>query len=194
LTRLVDDLLDLSRLQAGALGMQPQLISVAETIPRAIDDLGEVGRDVRVTLADDLPEVHADPALVERVLVNVIGNALRYSPPGRPPVITLSDHGGLVEVRIIDHGPGIPAAERDRVFLPFQRLGDRDNDTGVGLGLALSRGLAEAMGGTLVPGTTPGGGLTMILSLPAASDPRPADPAILDRLDSWPAPARGEQP
>ncbi|MCW2505160.1 MAG: osmosensitive channel histidine kinase KdpD [Actinomycetia bacterium] len=194
LTRLVDDLLDLSRLQAGALGMQPQLISVAETIPRAIDDLGEVGRDVRVTLADDLPEVHADPALVERVLVNVIGNALRYSPPGRPPVITLSDHGGLVEVRIIDHGPGIPAAERDRVFLPFQRLGDRDNDTGVGLGLALSRGLAEAMGGTLVPGTTPGGGLTMILSLPAASDPRPADPAILDRLDSWPAPTRGEQP
>jgi len=194
LGRLVENLLDMSRLQAGALAMHPQLISVAEVIPRAIDDQGELGRDVRVQTPDDLPEVYTDPGLLERVLVNLIANALRYSPPEHPPMIILSEHGEQVEVRVIDRGPGIPAADRERVFLPFQRHGDRDNETGVGLGLALSRGLAEAMGGTLLPETTPGGGLTMTLSLPAADlnagerqgiDTQNADPAILYHLDRW---------
>nr|WP_240940024.1 DUF4118 domain-containing protein [Planosporangium flavigriseum] len=167
LARLVENVLDMSRLQAGALVMHLHLISVAEVIPRAIDDLGEAARDVRVQVAEEVSEVYVDPALLERVLVNLISNALRYSPAGRPPLITVSEHGGQVEARIIDHGPGLPVTERERVFLPFQRLGDRDNGTGVGLGLALSRGLAEAMGGSLLPETTPGGGLTMTLSLRA---------------------------
>ena len=110
---------------------------------------------MRIQVPDELPEVYADPALLERALVNLLANALRYSPPDQPSVVTASDHGGQVEVRVIDHGPGVPAADWDRIFLPFQRLGDRDNATGVGLGLALSRGLVEAMGGTLTPDTRP---------------------------------------
>jgi two-component system sensor histidine kinase KdpD len=185
LTRLVDNLLDMSRLQAGALGLRPEPLSMVDLVSRAVDD---VGSGVTVVIPTESPDVHADPALTERILVNLVANALRYSPADRPPMVSVSDHAGYVETRIIDHGPGIPATEWDNVFLPFQRLGDRDNDTGVGLGLALSRGLAEAMGGTLDPELTPGGGLTMTLRLPTAetadlSDREPADPALLDRLE-----------
>ena len=98
-------------------------------------------------------------------------NALRYSPAGPPPLLTASALADRVELRVIDRGPGIPAADRDRIFTPFQRLGDTDNTTGVGLGLALSRGLTEAMGGTLVPEDTPGGGLTMVLRCPSPVPP-----------------------
>ncbi|MEV6522385.1 DUF4118 domain-containing protein [Longispora sp. NPDC051575] len=176
LGRLVENLLDMSRLQAGALGTRPEAFGVGEVVPRAVDDLGVRSLAVAVRTPHDLPDVYADPALVERILVNLLANALRYSPPDRPPMVTASAHAGRVQIRVIDHGPGIPESARDRVFLPFQRFGDRDNATGVGLGLALSRGLAEAMGGTLDPETTPGGGLTMTLSLPAATAGGAADP------------------
>jgi two-component system sensor histidine kinase KdpD len=137
-------------------------------VPRALDDLGPESRSVVLHIPDDLPYVRADPGLLERIVVNLVANALRYSPEDRPPVVTASAHGDAIELRVIDHGPGIPKDRWNDVFLPFQRLGDRDNHTGAGLGLALSRGLTEAMSGTLTPEETPGGGLTMILSLPAA--------------------------
>jgi two-component system sensor histidine kinase KdpD len=164
LDRLVANLLDMSRLQAGALGITAVDVGLEEVVPGALDDLGGA---VISQLPPELPPVHADPGLLERILVNVIGNALRYSPADQPPVITGSTFGDSVELHVIDHGPGIPEDRWDDVFLPFQRLGDHDNHTGVGLGLALSRGLTEAMGGTLTPSATPGGGLTMVLSLPA---------------------------
>jgi two-component system sensor histidine kinase KdpD len=169
LARLVDNLLDLSRLQAGALSVISRWVALDEVVPLALDDLGPAGRSVVVDVPDDLPEVQADPGLLERVLSNLTANALRYSPPGAPPVITGSHLGDRVELRVIDRGPGIPPPELDRVFAPFQRLGDTDNTTGVGLGLALSRGLTEAMGGTLTPEETPGGGLTMVVSLTTAA-------------------------
>jgi two-component system, OmpR family, sensor histidine kinase KdpD len=194
LASLVANLLDMSRLQAGALGMSLTAIGLEEAVPRALDELGEAGRMVRVRIPEELPAVRADPALLERILVNLVGNALRFSPADQPPLLTGSEHGGQVELRVVDHGPGIPESERDQVFLPFQRLGDRDNHSGVGLGLALSRGLAEAMGGSLTPETTPGGGLTLVLALPvyeSAEEESPsavqvADEAIMHRLQRWP--------
>jgi two-component system sensor histidine kinase KdpD len=173
LAHLVDNLLDMSRLQAGALSVFPRSASLAEIVARALDDLGPASRDVRVEIPDSLPDVRVDPAILERVIVNLTANALRYSPPAQPPLLTASDLAGRVELRVADRGPGIPAEDRDRMFVPFQRLGDTDNTTGVGLGLALSRGLAEAMGGALEPEETPGGGLTMVVSLPTAATPGP---------------------
>jgi two-component system, OmpR family, sensor histidine kinase KdpD len=168
LARLVDNLLDMSRLQAGVLSVVRRPVALDEVAPLALDDLGPAGRHVVVDVPDDLPGVLADPGLLERVIANLVGNAVRYSPPGSAPLVTASSLGDRVELRVIDRGPGIPSAYLERVFAPFQRLGDTDNTTGVGLGLALSRGLTEAMGGTLTPEDTPGGGLTMVVSLPAA--------------------------
>jgi two-component system sensor histidine kinase KdpD len=174
LAHLVDNLLDMSRLQAGALAVFPRPADLAEIVARSLDDLGPSGREVVVAIPEKLPEVSVDPGIAERVIANLTANALRYSPPGAPPTLSGSTLLDRVELRVIDRGPGIPEEDRNRMFVPFQRLGDTDNTTGVGLGLALSRGLAEAMGGTLEPEETPGGGLTMTLSLPAA--PGPAQP------------------
>ncbi|MET7419398.1 ATP-binding protein, partial [Dactylosporangium sp. NPDC005555] len=194
LNRLVENLLDMSRLQAGALGMHPQPTSIADAIPRSIDELGTPADGVRLNIPEELPDVYADPALLERILVNILANALRHSPTGQPPLITASEHAGHVEIRVIDHGPGVPTTDQDRIFQPFQRLGDHDNTTGVGLGLALARGLAQAMNGHLQPENTPGGGLTMTLTLRTAEPdthrgpPPPdeqADPALLKRLDEF---------
>jgi two-component system sensor histidine kinase KdpD len=168
LTRLVGNLLDMSRLQAGALSLFPRSSGLDEVVALALDDLGPAGRDIIVEIPETLPAVRADPAILERVVVNLAENALRYSPAGKPPLLAASALGDRVELRVVDRGPGIPETDRERMFVPFQRLGDTDNTTGVGLGLALSRGLTEAMGGTLTAEDTPGGGLTMTVSLPAA--------------------------
>jgi two-component system, OmpR family, sensor histidine kinase KdpD len=123
---------------------------------------------VQVDLPPGLPKVVADPPVMERVIANLTANALRYSPTGSPPRLAASVRRGRIELRVIDCGPGVPEADRERMFAPFQRHGDTGSRTGVGLGLAVSRGLTEAMRGTLQPAQTPGGGLTMTMSLPAA--------------------------
>ncbi len=168
LTHLVENLLDMSRLQAGALSLFPRPTGLDEIVARALDNLEPLGADIDVEIPESIPAVVADPAILERVVVNLTENALRYSPAGKPPLLTASALGDRVELRVIDRGPGIPEQDKERMFVPFQRLGDTDNTTGVGLGLALSHGLTEAMGGTLTAEDTPGGGLTMTVSLPAA--------------------------
>jgi two-component system sensor histidine kinase KdpD len=171
LTHLVDNLLDMTRLRAGALSLFPRSAGLDEIVSRALDNLDPAARGVTVDIPDSLPEINVDPAILERVIVNLTENALRYSPPGQPPLLTASALGDRVELRVVDRGPGIPEKDRDQMFVPFQRLGDTDNTTGVGLGLALSHGLTEAMGGTLTAEDTPGGGLTMTVSVPVAAEP-----------------------
>ncbi|ANZ14179.1 osmosensitive K channel His kinase sensor [Streptomyces noursei ATCC 11455] len=175
LSRLVDNLLDMSRLQAGALTLHLEPVALADVLPAALDTLPgsppQAPGRVMAQALDTAPDVLADPPLLERVIANLVSNAVRHSPAGRPVTIGASALAGRVEVRITDRGPGIQLPDRERAFEPFQRLGDTDNTTGLGLGLALSRGLTEAMGGTLTPEETPGGGLTMVVSLPAAPEP-----------------------
>ena len=167
LARLVENLLDLSRLQVGALTVQLSPTDLEEVVVEGLRTLGPAIGPVLVDVPDGLPLALADPGLLERIIANLVGNALRFAPPGRPPLVTATADGDRVQLRIIDHGPGVPAGRREAMFVPFQRLGDSDNAIGVGLGLALSRGLADVMGGTLEPEETPGGGLTMVVSLPA---------------------------
>jgi two-component system sensor histidine kinase KdpD len=173
LTRLVENLLDMSRLQAGALSMFPEPTRLDDVVPLVLDTFGAATTRVDIDIPPSLPDVQADPALLERVIANVVANALRFSREDRPPQLTASAHGADVELRVIDYGPGVPHADWEKIFTPFQRLGDTDSGTGVGLGLALARGLTEAMGGRLVPEETPGGGLTMVVRLRAAQPPHP---------------------
>ena len=166
LTALVADLLDLSRLRSGTLTVRAETVWLDDVLGPALDELGVVPGGVQIDIPEGLPPVVADAALLTRALVNVLANALRHSPAGERVIITASPSLGRVEIRVVDRGPGIPAADHARVFQPFQRLGDSDNRTGLGLGLALSRGLVEAMSGALTPEDTPGGGLTMVIGLP----------------------------
>jgi len=133
---------------------------------------------VRLDIPEDLPLVRTDGGLLERALANLLDNALRWSPPGRPPDFAATADGGQVQIVVIDHGPGVAAGDRDRIFAPFQRLGDQDPTTGVGLGLAVARGFIEAVGGSVVAGETPGGGLTMTVTLPVAGHAVPPDTVV----------------
>ncbi|MCT9084257.1 sensor histidine kinase [Streptomyces fulvoviolaceus] len=164
LNRLVENLLDLSRLQAGVLTLNLRATTLEEVLPMALADIP----GVEVTDTEEIPAVEADPPLLERVIANLVGNAARHTPPGQKVLVTASALAGRVELRVVDRGPGLPSDGRELLFEPFQRLGDTDNTTGLGLGLALARGLTEAMNGTLTPEDTPGGGLTMVVSLPFA--------------------------
>lgn len=170
LTTLVTDLLDVSRVQAGVLAISPIALDPMDVIEPALEELGEVRPSVEVLAAHGRAKILADPVLLQRAIVNLLANALRFSPPETPVQIATRLIFDRLEIRVIDHGPGVPIARRSDVFVPFQRLGDTDNTTGLGLGLALSRGFIEAMQGTLEPEDTPGGGLTMVVSLLASGE------------------------
>ncbi|TFB46724.1 DUF4118 domain-containing protein [Cryobacterium tagatosivorans] len=174
LSSLVTNLLDVSRVQAGALAVSLGPVDVPDVILPALDELGLGPQSVELDLPPDLAPLLADAGLVQRVMVNLLTNATRFTPVGTPVRVSASQFAGTVQVRVADRGPGIPADRRNDIFVPFQRLGDTDNLTGLGLGLALSKGFVEGMGGTLEADDTPGGGLTMVVSLPAATQrPQP---------------------
>jgi len=170
LSALVTNLLDVSRLQAGSLAVSATSIDVADVVLPALDELGLGPGDVELDLPADLPPIIADAGLLQRVVVNLLDNATRFSPAEHRVRVSASGFAGRVEIRIADEGPGVPEDRRDDIFVPFQRLGDTDNLTGLGLGLALSKGFTEGMGGTLEAEETPGGGLSMVITLPAGED------------------------
>ncbi|MCS5714638.1 DUF4118 domain-containing protein [Herbiconiux sp. CPCC 205716] len=169
LTRLLTDLLDVSRVQAGALAVTLADVDLLDVVPAALEELDVGPSAVELDLPAELPAMRADPVLLERVLVNLLANALKHAPSSGPVVVAASAFLSGVQIRVIDRGPGVPIDRREDIFVPFQRLGDTDNTTGLGLGLALSKGFVEGMGGTLEYEETPGGGSTFVVALQAAA-------------------------
>lgn len=168
LNRLVGHLLDASRVQVGAVHVFYRPVGLDEVVASALAGLRSDSERVVVDISEALPEVQTDPDLLERVLANLVENALTWSPPDQPVRIGAGEVAGRIDLRISDRGPGIPYGARDQVFQPFQRMGDSPNREGVGLGLAVARGLLEAMGNELVIEDTPGGGTTMVIALKIA--------------------------
>lgn len=181
LDALVANLLDMSRVQAGALDAARQHLDPGEIIAQTLSGLGSTVApgSVAVLVPPGTPAALGDAGLVERVLANLVENALRHG-AGSPVTIAASSLGERVEIRVVDHGPGVPAAMKDSMFRPFQRLGDAPAGTGIGLGLAVAQGFTAVMGGELDAEDTPGGGLTMVLALRRA----PAEARTLDSPDA----------
>ncbi|GGV06909.1 sensor histidine kinase [Kitasatospora herbaricolor] len=181
LDHLINNLLDMSRLQTGTVTPLIQETDLDEVVPFAL--AGVPPDSVRLDVPESLPMIFADAGLLERSLANLIENAVKYSPAGVRVYVradALHPVGGAarMELRIVDRGPGVPEEAKERIFAPFQRYGDAPRGAGVGLGLAVARGFVEAMDGTVAAEDTPGGGLTMVVTLPAVE--RPPEPA------SWP--------
>jgi two-component system sensor histidine kinase KdpD len=164
LDALVGNLLDMGRLQAGSLEPFLRATAVDEVAPVALRGLDDADL-LLIVVPDDLPLVRADPGLLERVLANLFSNALRHSPSDLRPMLRAKEEGDRVVLDVVDHGSGVPAGLKEQIFEPFARLDARS--PGVGLGLAVAKGFAEAMGGTIVAVDTPGGGLTVRVTLPA---------------------------
>jgi two-component system sensor histidine kinase KdpD len=175
LDALIGNLLDMSRLNTGSLQPFLRPTAIDEVAPVALRGLDAGGRVV-LMVPDGLPLVRTDPGLLERVLANLFANALAHSPPDRGPELHARHEGDRVLLEIVDHGRGVPDAQKQLMFEPFQRLDARRTGApfgtgsgGVGLGLAVVKGFLDTMGGSVEAADTPGGGLTMRVTLPAGS-------------------------
>lgn len=177
LDNVLGNLLDASRLEAGALSVHAAPVALDEAVAAAVLAVPEARDGVVVDVPEDLPLVLADRGLLERVLVNLLDNAVHHGGSATPVQIRAYALSESAKIEIVDHGPGVSPEQRERLFAAFQRLDDRSTATGVGLGLSVARGFAEAMGGALVADDSPGSGLTMRLRLPLASGAsgQPAD-------------------
>jgi two-component system sensor histidine kinase KdpD len=164
LNSVVENLLDIGRLQTGALEIRAAPVGLEEIIPAAVRSIGAGDNSVNIDVADSLPRVLADPGLLERALANLIRDAVRYSPPNAPARIAAGTVDGEVDVRVVDRGSGVAEEDHPRLFMPFQRVGDSQNER-ASLGLAVARGFVEAMGGEVELEETPGGGLTVVVRL-----------------------------
>ena len=170
LERYVENVLDLSRLEAGAATPSPALWTVDALTVEALAGLPGAER-VELELGDDLPPVQIDAAQIERALANMLENALRFSPADSTVSVRAESRGREVIVWIEDSGPGVPAADASAIFEPFRRS---TRSRGAGLGLAIARGFVEANGGRVWVESAPGGGASFALTLPAELEPVPA--------------------
>ncbi len=168
LDRLVANLLDMTRIQSGALEVRPEISPVADVVEGALRATAVPPAAVVATLPPDLPPVEVDQVLMEQVLANLIDNAARHSPDGRPVELTAAAAGGTVELAVSDHGPGVPPAERERVFQMFNRVSGGGR---AGLGLAIAKAFVEAHGETIRVEDAPGGGARFVVTMPPARLP-----------------------
>lgn len=166
LTGIITNLLDLSRIEAGVLRPVLRPMSLEEILPTAAQGLD--ARRISLDIPQNLTDVESDPALLERALANLMGNALTWSPPDKPIIVQAHERDGFVQIHIIDHGIGIPQNQRETVLQPFHRLNDTTSSGGLGLGLAIADRLIASMNGRLELRDTPGGGLTAVVILPSA--------------------------
>ena len=170
LSDLIDKLLDLSRLEAGQAQPRRDWCSIEEVVSVAVEELGAGAGPVKVALDRDLPYVRADAAQLERAIANLLENAVRFS-SGKPPIVKGRALDDRVVLRVVDHGPGIPADELDRVFQPFYQGSDGSRHIGSGLGLAIVRGFVETNGGQVWAESVPGQGTTFVVELPLEREP-----------------------
>lgn len=170
LDHVIGDLLAASRLEAGAIAPELRPTAIEEIVAAALAGLDVLDGSVHVDVDPSLPLVHADGGLLGRAVGNVIGNALAYSPSQHRPMVTAQQRDHDVELRIVDHGPGINGRDLEHAFQPFQRLGDSGHRPGVGLGLHIAKGFVDAMHGTIALEDTPGGGLTAVIRLPSVDE------------------------
>ncbi|HET7291694.1 MAG TPA: sensor histidine kinase KdpD [Vicinamibacteria bacterium] len=183
LNRLVGNLLDMTQLESGTLKPRKEWHSLEEVVGSALArfDAALDGRDVRVRVAEDVPLVAMDPTLVEQVLVNLLDNALKHTPPGTAIAIEARLDAGAVRVEVADEGPGLPAGTEERVFEKFFR--GASDSRGFGLGLPICRAIVTAHGGRIWAEARPSGGAAFVVTLPAGEAP-PLPPAEADeRLD-----------
>ena len=170
LDRVIGNLLDMSRIQAGATSVVLVPTAMEEVVAAALSGIAAPADRVKLDVSEELPLVRTDPVLLERAVANLVSNAVAWSPPDALVRIEAARIGDNVELRVVDRGPGIPMAERARLFEPFQRLGDRSSDAGAGLGLAIAKGFVELTGGRLELDDTPGGGCTFSVVIPIAQE------------------------
>lgn len=175
LSELVSDLLDLSRLKAGGVPLDLAINTADDLMGAALQRIGDAaGREIRASLdpADPLLVGRFDLSHSLRILGNLLENALKYAPADEPIDFSVRRDGAWLAFEVADRGPGVPPSERERIFQPFYRAPDAPADvTGVGLGLAIARGLAEAQGGSLTVHARPGGGSVFRLCVPVAELP-----------------------
>ncbi|HXL44713.1 MAG TPA: ATP-binding protein [Gaiellaceae bacterium] len=171
LDRLVANLLDISRLQTGAASPRRELVGVDELVGQALTELARDDPSVKIELPPDIPFVEVDAVQVERVLVNLIENALRFSPVDESVIVRVTTSPIEAIVSVDDRGPGIEERDLERIFEPFERVTDGDERRGTGLGLAIARGFAEANGGRIWAESRPGRGSRFMLAFPVAPAP-----------------------